>query len=67
VAFLAFVALVAFLTFETFFMNYILTVGLEIHIKLNTVNKMFCQCKNEQNFETLQANTNICPVCTGQP
>ncbi|MFA5747606.1 MAG: Asp-tRNA(Asn)/Glu-tRNA(Gln) amidotransferase subunit GatB [Candidatus Absconditabacterales bacterium] len=48
-------------------MNYILTVGLEIHIKLNTVNKMFCQCKNEQNFETLQANTNICPVCTGQP
>ena len=28
---------------------------------------MFCQCKNEQNFETLQPNTNICPVCTGQP
>ncbi len=28
---------------------------------------MFCQCKNEQNFDTLEPNTNICPVCTGQP
>ena len=28
---------------------------------------MFCQCKNEQNFEQLKPNTNICPVCTGQP
>lgn len=28
---------------------------------------MFCQCKNEQNFEHLEPNTNICPVCTGQP
>jgi len=28
---------------------------------------MFCQCKNEQNFDSLQANTNICPVCTAQP
>jgi aspartyl-tRNA(Asn)/glutamyl-tRNA(Gln) amidotransferase subunit B len=45
----------------------LLTIWLEIHIKLKSINKMFCQCKNEQNFETLQANTNICPVCTGQP
>jgi len=28
---------------------------------------MFCQCRNEQNFDTLLPNTNICPVCTGQP
>jgi len=28
---------------------------------------MFCQCKNEQNFDTLLPNTNICPVCTAQP
>jgi len=28
---------------------------------------MFCQCKNQQNFDTLLPNTNICPVCTGQP
>lgn len=47
--------------------NYLLTIGLEIHIKLNSENKMFCQCKNEQNFDTLTPNTNICPVCTWQP
>lgn len=28
---------------------------------------MFCQCKNEQNFEHLLPNTHICPVCTWQP
>jgi aspartyl-tRNA(Asn)/glutamyl-tRNA(Gln) amidotransferase subunit B len=47
--------------------KYLLTIGLEIHIKLNSEKKMFCQCKNEQNFDTLTPNTNICPVCTGQP
>lgn len=45
----------------------LLTIGLEIHIKLKSENKMFCQCKNEQNFENLLPNTNICPVCTAQP
>lgn len=45
----------------------LLTIGLEIHIKLKSINKMFCQCKNEQNFDNLLPNTNICPVCTGQP
>lgn len=45
----------------------LLTIGLEIHIKLKSINKMFCQCKNEQNFDNLVPNTNICPVCTGQP
>ena len=47
--------------------NMLLTIGLEIHIKLKSVNKMFCQCKNQQNFDDLLPNTNICPVCTGQP
>lgn len=28
---------------------------------------MFCLCKNEQNFEGVLPNTNICPVCTAQP
>lgn len=45
----------------------LLTIGLEIHIKLKSTNKMFCQCKNQQNFDDLLPNTNICPVCTGQP
>jgi len=48
-------------------MKYILTIGLEIHIKIKSPNKLFCQCKNEQNFDTLLPNTNICPVCTAQP
>jgi aspartyl-tRNA(Asn)/glutamyl-tRNA(Gln) amidotransferase subunit B len=47
-------------------MEYLLTVGLEIHLKLNSQTKIFCRCRNEQNFE-VQANTHICPVCTGQP
>lgn len=47
--------------------EYLITIWLEIHVKLNSANKMFCQCKNEQNFDTLLPNTNICPVCTAQP
>ena len=47
--------------------KYLKTIWLEIHIKLNSDSKMFCQCRNEQNFDTLLPNTNICPVCTGQP
>ena len=48
-------------------MSYLLTVGLEVHVKIKSANKLFCQCKNEQNFDTLLPNTNICPTCTGQP
>lgn len=48
-------------------MSYLLTIWLEIHVKLKSINKMFCQCKNEQNFDTLLPNTNVCPVCTAQP
>ncbi len=46
---------------------YKITIGLEIHLKLKTETKMFCKCKNEQNFDSLLPNTNICPVCTAQP
>ncbi len=48
-------------------MVYSLTIGLEIHCKLLTDSKVFCRCRNEQDFDTLPANTHICPVCTGQP
>jgi len=48
-------------------MEYLLTIWLEIHVKIKSSSKLFCQCKNEQNFDTLLPNTNICPVCTGQP
>lgn len=38
-------------------------IGLETHIRLNTLTKLFCSCANE---EIDQPNQNICPVCTGQ-
>lgn len=44
-----------------------LIIGLEIHLKLNSPNKLFCQCANEQDFESLEPNTHICPICMGQP
>ncbi len=47
--------------------KYEMVIGLEIHVKLNSPNKLFCKCKNEQEFDNLQPNTNICPVCSGQP
>ena len=47
--------------------KYEMVIGLEIHIKLNSDTKLFCSCKNQQEFDELKPNTNICPVCTGQP
>jgi len=40
-------------------------IGLEVHLELNTRTKMFCPCVNDS-LET-HPNTNICPICTGQP
>lgn len=39
-------------------------IGLEVHAQLLTNSKMFCAC--EASFGA-EPNTNICPVCTGQP
>lgn len=48
------------------FMNekYECVIGLEIHIQLLTNTKMFCGCRNRFSHEP---NTNVCPVCLGQP
>jgi aspartyl-tRNA(Asn)/glutamyl-tRNA(Gln) amidotransferase subunit B len=46
-------------------MKYIPTIGLEIHIELNTKSKMFCSCKNDP--DERRPNFNICPICTAQP
>ncbi len=48
-------------------MTYQLTIGLEIHLKVKSPTKLFCRCVNSQDMEMLVPNTNICPVCTGQP
>lgn len=45
-------------------MSYEAVIGLEIHAELSTKTKLFCSCKNE--FGGVP-NSNICPVCTGQP
>ncbi len=39
-------------------------IGLEVHVQLKTVSKMFCGCSTAFGAPP---NTNICPVCTGQP
>ncbi len=46
-------------------MNYIPTIGLEIHAELKTVTKMFCSSKNDP--DEARPNVNICPVCIGHP
>jgi len=44
------------------------TIGLEIHFEAKTRSKMFCSCPNEEwNVLEEKPNTNICPICTGQP
>ncbi|VVB98645.1 Aspartyl/glutamyl-tRNA(Asn/Gln) amidotransferase subunit B [uncultured archaeon] len=40
-------------------------IGLEIHVQLNTQAKMFCECPT--NYGHVEPNTNICPICSGQP
>ncbi len=39
---------------------------MEVHVELKTDSKMFCACKNELGLDRVP-NSNICPVCTGQP
>jgi aspartyl-tRNA(Asn)/glutamyl-tRNA(Gln) amidotransferase subunit B len=41
-----------------------LVVGLEVHVELTTVTKMWCGCSTDFGGPP---NTNVCPVCTGQP
>lgn len=45
--------------------EYEAVIGLETHIQLNTTTKIFCACKADSWNDP--PNTNICPVCTGQP
>jgi len=40
-------------------------IGLEIHIQLKTVSKMFCPCPTID--RAMAPNTHICPICTGHP
>ena len=42
-------------------------VGLEIHGYVQTEEKLFCRCKSIHGSKFAKPNTNICPICTGQP
>jgi aspartyl-tRNA(Asn)/glutamyl-tRNA(Gln) amidotransferase subunit B len=46
-------------------MPYEPTIGMEVHVELNTASKMFCGCSAEA-FGT-PPNTHICPICLGMP
>lgn len=45
-------------------MNYLVTIGLEVHVQLNTRSKMFCGCGTTYGAPP---NTLVCPVCLGYP
>lgn len=52
------------LNMDTKIAEYQPVIGLEVHVQLKTNSKMFCSCPTV--FGAIP-NTNICPVCTGQP
>ena len=41
-------------------------IGLEIHVPLQTRQKLFCDCPTNY-YEEVEPNVNTCPVCTGMP
>ena len=46
-------------------MKYEVVIGLEVHSQLLTVSKMFCSCNSQ--YQGLEPNTVVCPVCMGMP
>ena len=45
-------------------MKYETVIGLEVHVQLKTLTKIFCSCSTEFGHP---ANENTCPICLGMP
>jgi len=45
-------------------MEFEMVIGLEVHAELSTQSKIYCSCSTRFGAE---ANTQICPICTGMP
>jgi len=41
------------------------TIGLEIHVHLNTKSKLFCSCTTD--IDDKEPNSEVCPICLGYP
>ena len=52
------------LTYEEALAAYDPVLGLEVHVELNTISKMFCGCSAAFGAEP---NTQVCAVCLGLP
>ncbi len=46
-------------------MEYVATIGLEVHAQILTASKMFCGCSAD--YANAEPNTHVCPVCLGYP
>ncbi|RLE47892.1 MAG: Asp-tRNA(Asn)/Glu-tRNA(Gln) amidotransferase GatCAB subunit B [Candidatus Methanomethylicota archaeon] len=40
-------------------------IGFEVHVQVNCREKLFCSCPTD--YLNVPPNTNVCPICTGQP